>query len=120
MIEIKGLCFSYDPGAFALDVPELCIARGERAAFVGPSGTGKTTLIHLIAGILVPDTGFIHVGDFDLTSQPENLWRVFRISRVGPVFQEFELLDDVRLIYEYDASGLDLLRGLGPRMPSAS
>lgn len=93
MIEISRLRFSYGPGAFALEVPELCIARGEKVAFVGPSGTGKTTLIHLIAGIFAPEAGSIRVGDFDLTSQPEHRRRVFRISRVGLVFQEFELLE---------------------------
>ena len=40
-----------------LDVPELAIADGEQAALVGGSGTGKTTLLHCIAGIVRPDAG---------------------------------------------------------------
>jgi putative ABC transport system ATP-binding protein len=93
MIEINRLRFSYGPGAFTLDVPELRIARGEKVAFAGPSGTGKTTLIHLIAGLLVPDAGSVRVDDFDLTRQSEDRLRAFRISRIGLVFQEFELID---------------------------
>ena len=55
MIEINGLRFSYGPGAFALEVPELRIVRGEKVAFVGPSGTGKTMAAEIIANDLKLD-----------------------------------------------------------------
>ncbi|MCK4342383.1 MAG: ABC transporter ATP-binding protein [Phycisphaerae bacterium] len=93
LIEIKGLDFRYGQGTFRLVIPELCIARGEKVAFIGPSGSGKTTLIHLIAGILTPHAGSIRAGDVELTQQSDRWRRNYRISRIGFVFQEFELLE---------------------------
>lgn len=93
MIEIDQLAFRYGEGAFRLDIPELRIARGEKVAFIGPSGAGKTTLVYLIAGILTPEAGTIRVGNIDVTARPDRGRRDFRISRIGFVFQEFELLD---------------------------
>ena len=93
MIEIRGLRFGYREGAFRFEIPELRIARGEKVAFIGPSGVGKTTLVSLIAGILTPQAGSIRVGQTDLMQQSGRQLRDFRISRIGFVFQEFELLD---------------------------
>lgn len=93
MIEIENLAFEYGRCGFRLRVPELRISRGQRVAFIGPSGAGKTTLIYLIAGILTPDSGSIRADGVDLTRQGNRQRRNFRISRVGFVFQEFELLE---------------------------
>ncbi|MCG8409512.1 MAG: ATP-binding cassette domain-containing protein [Phycisphaerales bacterium] len=93
MIEIKGLDFQYGEGDFHLDVPELSIARGEKVAFIGPSGSGKTTLIYLIAGVLQANKGSIRVDDIELSELPDKRRRVFRISQIGFVFQEFELIE---------------------------
>lgn len=93
MIEIDQLAFRYGEGAFRLDIPELRIPRGEKVAFIGPSGVGKTTLVYLIVGILTPEAGSIRVSDVDVTSRSDRGRRDFRISRIGFVFQEFELLD---------------------------
>ena len=54
MIDIKDLTFAYPAGEFRLEIPHLHLDNGERVAVVGPSGTGKTTLLNLIAGITVP------------------------------------------------------------------
>src|SRR3954454_18242932 len=60
---LRGLKKQYvspDGGAVpVIDVPEFDLAGGEQVALVGGSGTGKTTLLHLIAGILTPDSGQI-------------------------------------------------------------
>ena len=55
MIELHELEFGYDKGGFVLHVPRLSIARGETVANVGPSRSGRTTLLNLLAGILRPD-----------------------------------------------------------------
>ncbi|MFH1748993.1 MAG: ABC transporter ATP-binding protein [Planctomycetota bacterium] len=93
MIRIKELHFCYRPGAFAFQVADLHIAPGEKVAFIGPSGAGKTTLISLIAGILTPQRGTILVNGIDLAGATDRHRRDFRIARIGFVFQEFELLD---------------------------
>src|SRR5207248_7187973 len=44
---------------------ELTVERGEMLAIVGPSGIGKSTLLHLLGGLDRPDAGFIRVGDYE-------------------------------------------------------
>jgi putative ABC transport system ATP-binding protein len=93
MIAIEGLSFEYGVGGFSLEIPALRVARGEKVAFIGPSGSGKTTLAYLIAGILMPRVGSIAVGGAELARRGDAWLRNFRISTIGFVFQEFELLE---------------------------
>jgi len=93
MITIDRLRFRYPGTPFSLDIPELHVATGERLAIVGPSGTGKTTLLKLIAGILAPAAGTIHVDGTRLETLGDADRRNFRIARIGFVFQELELLE---------------------------
>jgi len=95
VIEIKGLRFRYGEGGFpfCLRIEELTINRGETVAFIGPSGSGKTTLVFLIAGILTPQAGTIRVNGAELSNRSDEQRRDFRISKIGFIFQEFELLD---------------------------
>jgi putative ABC transport system ATP-binding protein len=93
MIRIDDLHFEYRDGGFTLAIDRLEIDRGTKVAFVGPSGSGKTTLLHLMAGILVPRRGRIRVGDTELSALNDAARRNFRISAVGFVFQDFELIE---------------------------
>ena len=93
MVELEDIEFAYPEGRFKLHVPELRVAAGERVAVVGPSGTGKTTLLNLVAGILRPSRGNIRVAGTDLGSLNEDGHRRFRASTIGFIFQDFALLD---------------------------
>jgi putative ABC transport system ATP-binding protein len=93
MIEIRDLSFDYGEGDFSLDIPSLNVDEGETVAVVGPSGSGKTTLLNLIAGILLPLSGRIVAEGADMTSLSDPSRRRHRISQMGLVFQEFELLE---------------------------
>jgi putative ABC transport system ATP-binding protein len=93
MIEINSLKFSYPNNGFRLSIPELTVKKGEKAAVIGPSGTGKTTLLNLVAGILVPDEGTINIEDVQVNAQNDDARRDFRITNIGFVFQDFQLLD---------------------------
>src|SRR3954469_11588076 len=73
---------------------ELSVDRGEMLAIVGPSGIGKSTLLHLLGGLDRPDTGKARVGDLDLTSMWNDDLARFRNRNVGFVFQFHHLLPE--------------------------
>lgn len=93
MIAIEALRFAHPGGGFCLTVPDLRLAAGSRTAIVGPSGTGKTTLLNLISGILVPAAGIVTVDGTAITGLGDAARRAFRIRRIGFVFQNFALVE---------------------------
>ena len=95
MITVEHLVFRYPESDFALRVGRLTVAERERVALAGPSGSGKTTLLHLIAGILVPEQGRIAVGDVEPPRLSDSARRAFRVGKLGLVFQDFQLLEDL-------------------------
>jgi putative ABC transport system ATP-binding protein len=92
MIKVEKVAFAYKVGGFRIEVPHLEIARGEKVAVVGPSGLGKTTLLHLLSGVLVPTIGRITVDGVELSALKREDRQDYRVLRMGMVFQEFELL----------------------------
>ena len=93
MIRIEELRFHYGEGDFQLRIPELEVEAGTTTAFIGPSGSGKTTLLNLIAGIIRPETGRVETRNVEVSALSDPERRRFRITTVGLVFQEFELLE---------------------------
>ena len=93
MIAITKLEFSYPTGNFFLQIPEFSVEKHAKIAVIGPSGTGKTTLLNLIAGIIIPNRGHIRVNDTAVDQLSDAQRRQFRITHIGFVFQDFELLD---------------------------
>ncbi len=92
-VRLDGVDFAYPEGGFRLAIPALHLGAGEHVATIGPSGTGKTTLVNLIAGILLPDRGTVRLGDVVVSALDDAARRALRIRRIGMVFQEFELLE---------------------------
>lgn len=115
MINISGLAFRYPDGEFQLRVPEFAVAEGEKIAVIGPSGSGKTTLLNLIAGILQPAGGTVEVGDVRVDALTDAERRNFRITNIGFVFQDFELLDYLNvldnILHPYRITGALMLDG---------
>ena len=70
----------------------LTIGRGESVAIVGPSGSGKSTLLGLLAGLDAPSTGCIHLSGVDMVALDEDARAELRGSKLGFVFQSFQLL----------------------------
>ena len=98
MINISSLEFGYHNNGFKLRMPELTIEKGEKIALIGPNGSGKTTLLNLIAGILIPEKGFIHVENVQVNGLSNDARRDFRITNIGFVFQDFQLLDYLNVL----------------------
>ena len=93
MILIQALDFHYEAGEFRLNIPEFSVTKGEKVAVIGPSGSGKTTLLNLIAGIIIPVKGAVTVNSVKVSELADAGRRDFRITNIGFVFQDFELLD---------------------------
>ncbi|MEM0945965.1 MAG: ABC transporter ATP-binding protein [Pseudomonadota bacterium] len=108
MVELKDIEFSYREGRFRLQIPSLTVAEGEHVAVVGPSGTGKTTLLNLVSGIIRPSAGSLRVAGVPLETRSDDALRHFRASTVGFVFQDFALLDYLsareNILYPYRIS----------------
>lgn len=75
-----------------LDIEQFDVAAGEQVVVVGQSGCGKTTLLHVIAGISRPDSGMVMVDGWDIPLMTEAERDRFRAQRIGYVFQTFNLL----------------------------
>jgi putative ABC transport system ATP-binding protein len=97
-IRARDLRFVY-PGSsgerssFGLDLPSWEVRVGERVVLHGPSGGGKSTLLNLIAGLLVPRAGVLEVLGEDMTALGEGGRRAHRIQNMGFIFQDFPLVD---------------------------
>ncbi|MEZ5502732.1 MAG: ATP-binding cassette domain-containing protein [Halioglobus sp.] len=74
----------------AVDSVDLEIPAGEIYGFLGPNGSGKTTIIRMLCGLLTPTGGAVRVLGLEIPAQAENLRR-----RIGYMTQKFSLYDDL-------------------------
>jgi putative ABC transport system ATP-binding protein len=87
MIKTESLKFSYD-GKKYFDFPDINLDSGENLLIIGNSGIGKTTLLHLLAGILKPESGSISVSGTDISKFSDTELDKFRGDNIGIVFQK--------------------------------
>ena len=87
MIKTESLKFSYD-GKKYFDFPDINLDSGENLLIIGNSGIGKTTLLHLLAGILKPESGSINILGTDISKFSDTELDKFRGDNIGIVFQK--------------------------------
>jgi putative ABC transport system ATP-binding protein len=96
LLEIKDLVKTYArPGGGVhrvVEVREFSLAAGAQLALRGESGTGKTTFLHLIAGILAADAGSIRLDGREVATLGEARRDRLRAEAIGYIFQTFNLL----------------------------
>src|SRR5881296_1092780 len=96
-LEARGLSKVYRNAEVPVQVfqnLDLDVERGEMLAIVGPSGIGKSTLLHLLGGLDRPDAGGIRVEDTYVTDMSNDELARFRNRNVGFVFQFHHLLPE--------------------------
>jgi ABC-type lipoprotein export system ATPase subunit len=76
----------------ALDKVDIEVKKGEMVTIMGPSGSGKTTLLNCISGIDEATSGEIIVDGNDLQNMPDRKKTKYRASRMGFIFQTFNLI----------------------------
>ena len=92
----------------ALDDVSIGIRQGEFTAIMGPRGSGKSTLMHIMAGLDTATSGRAWLGDTDITALQDAELTVLRRRRVGFIFQAFNLVPtldiggNIRLPFEID------------------
>jgi ABC-type lipoprotein export system ATPase subunit len=91
LLAVHGLSKAYGPHR-VVDVAEFSLAEGAQVALRGESGSGKTTFLHLIAGILAPDAGRIALAGRDVATLGEAARDRLRAETIGYIFQTFNLL----------------------------
>ena len=71
---------------------DLEVAAGEFVAMAGPSGSGKTTVLNLLGGLTRPSRGKVWIGGREISELPDRELAKVRLSRIGFVFQSYNLL----------------------------
>lgn len=96
MLLVKNLKKSYlEPNGHRLailDIHRFHVGRGEQMILLGRSGCGKTTLLHVVAGISNVDSGSVRIDGTEITRLSEAGRDRFRAAKIGYVFQTFNLL----------------------------
>ncbi|PKG86025.1 ABC transporter ATP-binding protein [Colwellia sp. 75C3] len=94
-IQLKKINKSYQKGSNNVVVHDnfnLSIAEGEFVALMGPSGLGKSTLLHLIGGLDLPTSGHVIIDDQRIDTLSEGKLSIWRAENIGFVFQSHHLL----------------------------
>ena len=107
MIQIKNVSKSYKNGVHALKNINLTIDDGEFVYIIGPTGSGKSTLIKLLDGEEIPDEGKVIVNDVDVGALKHSKVPYYR-RNIGVVFQNFRLLPSLTL-FENIAFALEVI-----------
>jgi len=94
VLKVRSLSKSYGGARSRVVLRDIAldIARGEYIAIMGESGVGKSTLLNLIAGLEVPDTGTVELDGAGVTALDDTERTLLRRDRIGFVFQAFHLL----------------------------
>ena len=100
ILKTEELCKYYGSGenqVKALERVNVEIARGEFTAIVGKSGSGKSTMLHMMGGLDYPSSGKVYIRDQDIFAMKEDALAVFRRRKIGFVFQAFNLVSTVNV-----------------------
>lgn len=91
LIEARGVSHTYNGANNVLDGVDLTVERGEFVSVLGASGSGKTTLISILGGIERPSSGSVFLDGAEITRMKERQLAVLRRTKLGFVFQFFNL-----------------------------
>lgn len=100
ILRTEDLCKFYgknDSLVKAVDHVNLEIERGEFVSIIGKSGSGKSSLLHLLGGLDYPTSGKVYIGDTDIFAMKEDKLAVLRRRKIGFIFQAFNLVSSLNV-----------------------
>lgn len=97
MLEFRSVTFNYPSGP-SFDFPDFQCAEGEHLLLLGESGTGKTTLLHVLAGLLTPTGGEVILDGTDLVQIDSSSRDSYRGENIGIVFQTAHFIRSLSVI----------------------
>ena len=95
ILEVKNLCKNYGKKQTlvkAINDDSFKVDEGEFIAIVGPSGSGKSSLLHILGAVDKPTSGKVYIKNIDVFSQKEDELAIFRRRRVGLIYQFYNLI----------------------------
>lgn len=96
MLQTTNLQYSYNSGS-ALTFPDIHCETGEHWLLIGQSGCGKTTLLHLLGGLLTPRQGSVVVGETAINTLKTSQLDKFRGKKIGIIFQTPHFIRSLRV-----------------------
>lgn len=96
LVTMQSLGHQY-PGGETLHFPDLRIAKGEHTLLLGESGTGKTTFLHILTGLLRPTLGHVVIDGQDVYELSTRKLDHYRGQQIGIVFQNAHLINSLDL-----------------------
>lgn len=103
MITTENLTFHYKNSEHVFRFPNISLKEEENLLILGKSGIGKTTLLHLLAGLLKPVKGDVMIDDVDLNALKNNQLDVFRGKHIGLVFQKKHAINSLTVLENLQA-----------------
>ena len=133
IISLNKISKTYFQGTQRIEVLyglNLDVRSSETVAILGQSGTGKSTLLSLLAGLDVPDFGTISVNKQDLSKLSQDKLSQFRAKNLGVIFQQYHLMSnltalenvgiplELQKVNDFQSEALEALKmvGLSPRI----
>lgn len=95
MLRVENIKHSFKTGnewTTVLHDINFTVNKGEMVALLGSSGSGKSTMLNLMAGLMKPTEGHIYIADHDIVQMGENKLAEFRRKHIGFIFQAYELI----------------------------
>ena len=97
MVKTSGIKFNYDNEIF-FEFPNVNLVNNENLLIIGSSGIGKTTLLHLLAGLIKPQSGSIELFGVNTSQLASHEMDKFRGNNIGLVFQKSHFVNSLSVI----------------------